>query len=341
MRVGRSNTHDQKYKGNKAQHRVIVPLYIPHENDYYKDSFKIFKSCVTSLKKTMGLEIPVSVIANGCSHSIHTKLLVLQKEGLIDELLLETEQLGKINSLRRVIGASDEPYLTITDGDVMFLKNWEIEVAQVFKNFPRATAVSPVPVFKTYNQFTANIWLENLWNGKVKFEEPGSPEGLEKFAKSIGWSHLKDHKKHTILTLNNGTSKAIVGCSHFCTTYKREALLFAPQQSSEFLLSGNSEALYLDIPTVKNDGYRLSCFTNHAYHLGNTWESWMDEELMSLENNKPVSTSWPQYKLLKEKPIKYWLKFIFFKKIISKRKFYNYALNRFKVPTIYKDYYLK
>ncbi|EAS19990.1 hypothetical protein BBFL7_02390 [Flavobacteria bacterium BBFL7] len=341
MRIGRSNTHDKKYEGNKAQHRVIVPLYIPHEEDYYKDSFKIFKACVLSLRKTTSAGTPISVIANGCSPTIHDKLLGLQNEGLIDELLLETEQLGKVNSLRRVIGASDEPYVTITDGDVMFLKKWDLEVAAIFKNFPRATAVSPVPVFKTFNQFTSNIWLENLWTGKVEFKTPGDPEGLEKFANSIGWSYLNDEQKNTILTISNGTSQAIVGCSHFCTTYKREALLFAPQEPSEFLLSGNSEGVYLDIPTIKNDGYRLSCFKNHAYHLGNTWESWMDTELEALESNTLSLVEWPVYKKLSQKKFSYWLKFKFFKKILFRKRFYNYAMNRFKVPGIYKEHYLK
>jgi hypothetical protein len=341
MRVGRSNTHDKKYEGSKAPHRVIIPLYIPHEEDYYEDSFKVFKACVTSLSKTTSSNTPVSVIANGCSPSIHEKLLGLQKEDLIDELLLETEQLGKVNSLRRVIGASDEPYLTITDGDVMFLKNWDVHVAQVFSDFPRATAVSPVPVFKTYNQFTANIWLENLWNAKVQFEIPGDSAALEKFANSIGWPYLNDPQKNTILTYSQGSAKAIVGCSHFCTTYKREALLFAPQKPSEFLLSGNSEGIYLDIPTVKNDGYRLSCYRNHAYHLGNTWESWMDNELQMLENHQPSDAQWPFYKKLKKRPLRYKLKFIFFKKLLFKKGFYNYTLNRFKVPAIYKDHYLK
>ncbi|WP_438963023.1 hypothetical protein [Nonlabens sp.] len=341
MRNSRSDTHDKKYESDKNQHRVIIPLYIPHEEDYYKDAFKIFNACVSSLKKTTSNSTPVSVIANGCSSTIHEKLVSLQNEGLIDELLLETEQLGKVNSLRRVIGASDEPYLTITDGDVMFLNNWEKEVSQVFKDFPRATAVAPVPVFKTFNQFTSNIWLENLWNGKVKFETPGDPAALEKFANSIGWSYLNEQQKNTILTLTKGDVKAIVGCSHFCTTYKRDVLLFAPQEPSQFLLSGNSEAIYLDIPTIKNDGYRLSCYKNYAYHLGNIWESWMDKELSNLDLNETSTCSFPVYKKLKKRPLRYLLKFQLLKKLLFKKRYYNYALNRFKVPSIYKDHYLK
>ena len=38
MRVGRSEEHDKKYQGNKTQNRVIIPLYIPNEEGYYKDS---------------------------------------------------------------------------------------------------------------------------------------------------------------------------------------------------------------------------------------------------------------------------------------------------------------
>ncbi|PPK95104.1 hypothetical protein LY01_01857 [Nonlabens xylanidelens] len=341
MRIGRSEEHDKKYQGSKALNRVIIPLYIPHENDYYKDSFKIFKSCVTSLRLTSDNITPISVIANGCSKEIHSKLLDLQNDGLIDELLLETEQLGKVNSLRRVIGASEEPYLTITDGDVMFLKGWDAQVSQVFQNFPRATVVSPVPNFKTFNQFTSNIWLEHLWSGKVVFENSADPEGLEKFAKSIGWPYLNDNQKDVILTITIKDFKATVGCGHFCATYKRDALLFAPNESSEFVLSGNSEEVYLDIPTVRNDGYRLSTHKNHAYHLGNTWESWMDQELSNLNNLDTEKIYWPSYSKIKEKPLRYWIKFIFFKNLLSKKKVYNYAISCFKLPLVFRDHYLK
>ena len=256
-------------------------------------------------------------------------------------MLLETEQLGKVNSLRRVIGASDEPYLTITDGDVMFLKGWDSHISKVFTNFPRATVVSPVPNFKTFNQFTSNIWLEQLWTGNLKFEQSADPDGLEKFAKSIGWPHLNKSQKDVILTITKKKFKATVGCGHFCATYKREALLFAPNESSEFVLSGNSEEVYLDIPTTKNDGYRLSTHKNHAYHLGNTWEEWMHEELCSLEAVEPEKISWPIFNRMSAKPIKYWIKFNIFKRLLSKKRVYNYSLNRFKVPQDYKEHYLK
>jgi len=341
MRVSRSITHDKKYDGKIAQHRVIIPLYIPHENDYYKDSFKIFTACVTSLYNTQKADTPVSVIANGCSTNIHSKLLKLQQDGFIDELLLETEQLGKINSLRRVIAASDEPFLTITDGDVMFLNNWDREVATIFENIPRATAVSPVPVFKTYNQYTSNIWIENLWNGKVKFEKPEDPAGLVRFANSIGWSYLNDYHSKTILTYTHADVKTVVGCSHFCTTYKREALLLAPQVPSEFLLSGSSEAVYLDIPTIKCDGYRLSTTKSFAFHLGNTWEEWMDEELETLNSRNTDVIDWGFYSSVSNKPIKFWIKSVFLKKLMFKKNSYNFIMNQFKVPEVYKDHYLK
>ena len=341
MRSGRSNTHDKKVALIQSQHRVIIPLYIPHENEYYKDAFKIFTACVRSIFYTTTSHTPVSVIANGCSPDIHAKLLQLQNEGFIDELLLETEQLGKINSLRRVIGASDEPYLTISDGDVLFLEKWEQTVAKTFKDFPKATAVSPVPIFKTFNQYTANIWFDYLWSGRVKFEKPLQPEALEKFANSIGWSYLNDYQKNTILTISKKGSKAIVGCSHFCTTYKREALLFAPDHPSEFLLSGNSEGVYLDMPTIRNDGYRLSTATNHAYHLGNTWEEWMDKEMEKLENLEQKLVKWPIYSDLKKKPFRYFLKFKLFKKMLQRKSFYNYVLKRFKLPEEFYQYYLK
>ena len=157
MRVGDNHSRDKIVNKTLNQHRVLIPLYIPNEIEYYTDAFKIFELCLQSIKKGAIGTTPITVIANGCSQEIHEKLLELVPQGWIDELFIETEQLGKINSIRKAIHASEEPFLTITDGDVLFLSNWDVSVAQVFSSFPKATAVAPVPIHKTFNQYVSNI----------------------------------------------------------------------------------------------------------------------------------------------------------------------------------------
>ena len=342
MRVGDNQSRDKKISDVLCQHRVIIPIYIPHEEEYYKDAFKVFKLCLKSIKKGAVAVTPISVIANGCSQEIHKKLLDLVPQGLIDELFIETEQLGKINSIRKAIFATNEPFLTITDGDVLFLENWDLEVARVFTSFPKATAVAPVPIHKTFNQYVSNIWFDHLFSSRIAFAKAKDPEALEKFVQSIGWPYLNDHQKLEILTLRASDGKeAVVGCSHFCTTYKREVFQFAPDLPSEYVLSGDSEKLYLDLPTIQSNGYRLSTPTNHAFHLGNIWEPWMEERFSESSEREKKHIEWPSYKNLKHSTFRYFIKNRLFKKITETPIVYNWYLRKCHLNKAWTKYYFK
>lgn len=342
MRAGDNESRDKLVASRKAQHRVIIPLYIPRETEYYKDALTIFKMCLKSIKKGAVDQVPITVVANGCSQEIHEKLLALVPLGLIDELFIETEQLGKINSIRKALQASEEHFVTITDGDVLFLNDWDKAVCEVFHAFPRATAVAPVPIHKTFNQYVANIWFDYLFSKKIAFAKAKNPQALELFVKSIGWPYLADAKKLEILTLkaSNGL-EAVVGCSHFCTTYRKEVFTFAPQEPTQFTLSGDSEKRYLDLPTIQANGYRLSTAANHAYHLGNVLESWMEESFKNIVAKDKTALDWPKARPLQKSRLRYILKNKLFKKLLTYPYFYNAYLSKCGINPLWKDQYFK
>jgi len=329
MRKGFNATRHQPLKDSVTQHRVIIPLYIPHERDYYLDAYKIFELCVKSIKRASTAATPITVVANGCSQEVHKKLLHLVSNDCINELIVETEQIGKVNSIRKAILASEEEFLTITDGDVLFLKDWDASVAQVFNAFPQATAVAPVPIHKTFNQFVSNIWFDYLFSNNIAFAKTKNPAALERFVQSIGWPYLNEHQKLEILTLKakNGT-EAVVGCSHFCTTYRRDVFQFAPLKSTKFTLGGDSEKMYLDLPTIQANGYRLSTAHNHAFHLGNKFEPWMQEEFDRIQEQDKRIVNWPTMKTLKKSIFRFYLKNRLFKKLLSYPQVYNAYLNK-------------
>jgi hypothetical protein len=99
------------------------------------------------INKTSISQLKVSVISNGSCDTINTKLLQLQQEG-IDELIIEKDLIGKINSILKVLRTAEERLITITDADVLFVNGWEQAVLNVFEAFPKAGSVSPVPVLE-------------------------------------------------------------------------------------------------------------------------------------------------------------------------------------------------
>lgn len=320
MREGQNISRDQLVEVTPYNHRVIMPLYIPNNQGYYKDAFSIFEICLKSVNKTASSNIAVSVVSNGCSDDVNKALLKFFEEGLINELIIEKEQIGKLNCILKALRTSDERFLTITDADVLFLNNWEDEIMNVFEVFSKASAVSPIPVFRTQNHYTSNIIFDYFFSKKIKFSEVKNPEALTKFAKSIGWEWLDKKWKDVIMTINapKGDLAAVVGCNHCVVTYKREIFESIPKENSKYKLGGDSEGLYLDQPSIFYDGYRLSTYDNYAYHLGNKLEDWMQDVFNKLEDVEKKESTF-KAPVLKKSKLKHIIKNVIFKNIIARK----------------------
>ncbi len=302
-----------------CDHRVIIPLHIPHETDYFKDAYKIFELCLFSILKTSKSTLKISIISNKSSKDINDKLLKLYNDTIhIDELIIEKEGIGKVNSLLKALRTAEERLITITDADVLFLNHWEDEVVKTFKAFPKAGAVCPVPVYRKHLDLTENIWFKYLFSKKLKFGKVQNLQALEKFAKSIGWTHLPEEFGDSIGTLEGSdATTAVLGCSHFVATYKSEVFKTLPEVNSEFLIDGDSEFLYMDKPVILAGGFRLSTYTNNAYHLGNVFESWMQKAFDELSNQEQKFIDYSLLKKLKSNPIAYFIHFKLFKRVLK------------------------
>ncbi len=312
-----------------CDHRIIIPLHIPHEEDYFKDAYKIFEICLFSVLKTASSKLKISIISNKCSHSVNERLLKLCQDYDIDELVIEKEGIGKINSLLKALRTVEERLVTITDADVLFLNNWEKEVVKVFNAFPKAGAVCPVPVYRKHLDLTANIWFKYLFSKKLKFKPVKDINALEQFAKSIGWSYLPEEFGDSIGTLQaKDNTKAVLGCSHFVATYKKEVFKSLPKENSAYLIDGDSEFLYMDKPVVLSDGYRLSTYTNNANHLGNVFEPWMQDRYSKLKQEQQEFIDYTSLKYLSKSPFKYLLTNKLFKRAIKIKPLLRFVLQR-------------
>ncbi len=326
MRVGANPSNRVRLDGEKAFHRVIIPVYIPNAEGYFQNAMEVFRLCLFSLHRTSYTRLLVAVVANGCSDDVADELRSLQKEGWIDELTIVKEGIGKINSVLRALRTAEEPFITITDADVLFDVGWEQAVMGVFRSFPLAGAVCPVPVFRKNFDLTGNIWLRYLFSNKLKYEKVLEPEGMTAFAKSLGWLYLLDRYKDIVATLTAPDGKkALLGCSHFVATYRREVFEKLPRTNSEFRIRGNSELLYTDLPVIKRGGYRLTTTRNHAFHMGNEPEPWMYEKFESLVDREK-STFNDQFGTLPTPLISHivWQKV--FKRLLSYRHFHLWLL---------------
>ena len=344
MRKGKNITKNKLVDSIPCNHRVIIPLFIPNTEGYYQDALAIFDMCINSIIKTSCSPLKISVISNGSCKKVNDVLYKLLNDSIIDELIIETESIGKINSILKALRTAEERLITITDADVLFLNNWEKEIIKVFEAFPKAGMVSPVPIFRTQLRYTSNIWMDYLFSNKLKFRLVKNPEALTRFANSLNWSYLNNHLKDVILTIEEKNTLAVVGNAHFVGTYKKEVFNLLPKINSKYKLGGSSERLYTDLPVVKSNGYKLATYDNYAYHLGNKKEDWMGEEFDNLKIADKQLNDLSCLNTLKPNRLRYFFSEkivakLFYIKSLKKILYKNKGLNKEQLDNFLKSNY--
>ena len=291
MRVGFNPNKDKVLLKSDYTHQVIVPVYIPHQSDYFKDSFQILRFCLESLITTIHAKTYITVVNNGSCEEIVSYLNQLRQEGNIQEVI-HTTAIGKLNAILKGLTGHQFPLITITDADVLFLNHWQKATYEVFEAFPKAGVVSPAPNSKMLRYYTANIIGSTLFSNDTAFISVTAKEAMIAFAKSIGNESLyKSVHLEKQLAITKETTTALIGAGHFVATYKGVSFDVLKQRFSKYSLGGDSEQLLLDKPATDLGFWRLSTQNNYAYHLGNVKENWMQDELDKLTSDSSTFES--------------------------------------------------
>lgn len=275
MRVGFNPNKDKQLEKSNYNHQVIVPVYIPNQEGYFKDSFQILQYCLESLFKTSHSKTYFTIVNNGSCVEIINYLNQLYQENKIHEVI-HTTSIGKINAILKGLTGYSFELITITDADVLFLNDWQKATYEVFEAFPKTGAVSTSPSSKVLKQSTANLIVEKLTSSNLKFTNVVNPNAMQMFASSIGNSdfYAKIHLEKN-LTISNSNTSAVVGAAHFVTTYKGFVFETLKSRFSTFALGGISENSILDKPVNDLGYWRLSTTQNYTFHMGNVNEDWM------------------------------------------------------------------
>ncbi len=277
MRIGTNPNKQVSLTESDYTHQIIIPVYIPNEDDYFKDGLKIFILCLGSLFKTIHKKTYITIVNNGSCKNVITYLDQLFLEKKINELI-HTDNIGKINAVFKGLAGNNIELVTIADSDVMFLPNWQEETLKIFKEIPNAGVVGLTPQFKMFEANCGNIIFENLFNKKLKFMPIKNPDALIHFYDSIGWdrNYNQDYLKYA-LGLDYDNLKCFVGAGHYVATYKKDMF----EELYTFIggkkVAGIGEA-YLDKKALEKGYWRLTTYDNYAYHMGNIYEDWMKIE---------------------------------------------------------------
>jgi len=325
MRIGTNPNRNKINDDPGFFHQVVVPVYIPNAEGYFADGVRILKICIESLLRTIHGKTFVTIVDNGSSVEVADYLQQLRKNGQIHELVLTTN-IGKLNAVLKGISGGNYDFVTVADCDAMFLNGWQQATYEVFRHFPKAGAVNPVPSPKSYRTYGSVILLDYLFSDKMKFTEVRDREALLNFAHSVdNPDFYNEHQLRHNLTLADGNFRAVIGAGHFLVTYRGEVFDKPVARYTNNKLG--AERHLVDLPVVNMGLWRMSTENNYAYHMGNVHESWMDETL-SVVNQEELEVERPSKIPLK--PVGKWfaLKNRFGTKLFNYKPFVRWFLRK-------------
>ena len=293
MRQGFNPYKDQILEQSNYVFHVVIPVFIPNQDGYFKESFSVLKLCLQSLFKTCSYPTKITIVDNGSCSEVSKYLQNLAFENQIQDLL-QTENIGKLNAILKGISGNKIPLVTISDSDVLFLSNWQQETVKVLNAFHKAAVVGLTPQFKMYES-CPNVIFDAFFSKKLQFRKPKNPDAIYKFYDSIGWEHNynQDYLKYA-LTIENNKGSACIGSGHFVATYRNG--LFETLPSYFNAKMGASSESFLDEIAAFHNAWKLTTSDNFAYHIGNTPENWMHEiafstteKFFELDNSKELN----------------------------------------------------
>ena len=288
MRIGNNPNNHKKIDFSSKSHRVIIPVYIPNAEGYFADAFNVFKVCIESLLKTINKDTVISLISNASSDEVNQYIYQLLEDKKIDRAVFNTENVGKMNAIMTETRASFEEFITYSDADVFFDKNWLQQTFDMFKNVSKAGFVSMNPTPKNYIHSDSTLIsnLKTIFFKKQKTKAVCSFEDLEHFHSSIGKDKIYTENMYNGDVFCVSKHNYIIGAGHFCCTIRKTPTLkFVPNEQSRIGVSGNSESIYLDIPFDKTGLWRLSSPKAYVWHMGNVLEKeWANQKLVTLNN---------------------------------------------------------
>ena len=293
MRIGENPAKSHTYLDANVAHRVVVPVHIPNLDGYHAQSLQILELCLQSIVATIDADSRVTIVSDASSDEVEEFLRGFSKSHpSIDQLFISRKGIGKMNALFSTIRSSIEPFITVTDCDVLFKAGWQEETRRIFQAFPEAGMVSPVPTTSS-NSYASGLCSSTLFFGLTRaclqFSDVQDVEGLIRFNESINRPGLRESQLSKHMTLRRDEVSAVVGAGHFVATFKSAVFLKSPVEPSLHKILGSTEERYLDSP-VNNSGYlRLSTRRNFAFHMGNHLEDWMLEE--AAENAKRTKST--------------------------------------------------
>jgi len=114
------------------------------------------KLCVWSILASTTIPYRLFVISDNSTDGTNAWLLEMKKLGKIDEVIINSENLGSAESFNRVIRATSSEYFVMACDDIWFHRGWDTASLSILNKFNDCGIVTffNIPQLKSYDQST-------------------------------------------------------------------------------------------------------------------------------------------------------------------------------------------
>lgn len=292
MRVGISPTRTVTTDYRPARVTIAVLVCIPDQLGYYAHRLDVLKLCLASIVQHTDGPYDLLVFDNGSCPEVVKYLIGLRDEGIIQYLILSTQNIGKIGAFQILFRAAPGEIVAYCDDDIFFYPGWLPAHLRILEEFPSVGMVSGWAIRHTFEYGNKSCFRLSETNSNIKLERRRQiPDELEvDFAISTG----RDPKQHLVSTaemqdilLTFNSVSAFATANHFQFLSPKTVITqILPDIWSGRLMGQMAE---LD-EAVDVAGYlRLSTVHRYVRHIGNVLSREFQEEakLLGLEPSPP------------------------------------------------------
>ena len=286
MRTGKNpaKTGLPAYSPNRLGAALI--LYIPFTEGYFEHSLEIFRYQVESLRLATGQPFDLLVFDNGSCPEVVAELQSLHARGWIDWLLLSNHNMGKAGAWNWIFSAMPNELICYADSDVLFRPGWLEASLQVLAAFPQAGMVAAQPNF--YDVMEGQGQAQAALRGDANFvfgEYRPAPEIVDEYCLGINADEELAARFHAAplpsVTNREKGIQAVLGASHMQFIIPRDvARQVTPLPATRGLL--RKETMSLDYRTDELGYLHLSVFEPYVFHMGNTINEHLLQEIAAL-----------------------------------------------------------
>jgi hypothetical protein len=125
-----------------ARVTIAVLTHLPDQSGYFQERFDVTRLCIESILANTTPPFDLMVFDNASCAPLVDYLRGLRDEGLINYLILSSQNIGKIGALQILLRAAPGEIIAYNDDDVYYLPGWLEEHLKLVDTYPRVGMVT-------------------------------------------------------------------------------------------------------------------------------------------------------------------------------------------------------